>query len=114
MPKTLKTKMLLGWMTRDYAVSQLDRCVFDEPMSINEKSGLWEMYRDRVTALKGKYVKPAFGKMTLKEKMAVRKFLRNQKQTPSGKRHILDVLKIANPAEMVIRQFFVVTQQSEG
>jgi hypothetical protein len=112
MPKTIKTKVLLGWMPQQEAIKTLSNCVFPEPMSQERMIELWQGYRAKVEALNRIYQPPTQEKMSFAEKSRVRKFLHKAKGLPIG-RYIVRALKV-NPSQLLIHQFMVVTERAES
>jgi hypothetical protein len=99
-------------MSRDQAVQYLrQECVFDEPLSDEGPAAIWARYNDAVRELGTRNVRvPAQLEMNSQERRSADAFLdffKRQMQIPS----ILDVVKI-DPRDLVVRQFYVITQQS--
>jgi hypothetical protein len=51
MPKTVRAKLLLGWMPEVEGLAVLEKCVFDPPLTPEQKRELWLEYHHRVKAL---------------------------------------------------------------
>src|SRR5882724_3060806 len=110
MPKTMKAKLLLGWMPEDEAINFLNRCISDPPLSDEQKLQVWREHRARVEALQRPYVRPELQKLTILEKSNVTTFLNRLKGTPvRGK--IRKAIKL-NPSNLLIHQFYVITERS--
>jgi len=111
MPKTIKAKMLLGWMPRGEALNfLLNDCVFDPPLTEAKALELWEGYRVKVAALpKRVCCVPQRLSLNKREQIAVRDFKKSPKHTTDT---IHDVIKI-DPRKVVLHQFYVVTERSE-
>ena len=109
MSRALKGKLLLGWMPKDEALKfLLERCIFQQPMSISVATELWEQYRQKVAALPARgTVLPTELELTNREKDHIKQF-RAKVQT-SDKIH--DVLKL-DPSDLVLHQFYVITDRS--
>jgi hypothetical protein len=111
MPKTIKAKLLLGWMPQEEAMQfLLDKCVFDQALTPADAVALWKGYRDKVAALPRRVtVVPEFLKLNKREAIAVQDFRKRPRQILDA---IHDVVKI-DPRKLVIHQFYVVTERSE-
>jgi len=111
MPKTIKAKLLLGWMPWEEAKQfLLDKCVFDPVMTESDALALWITYRDKVAALPKRVPGiPAFLEFNKREKIAVHDFKKRPRQI---KDTIHDVVKI-DPRKLVLHQFYVVTERSK-
>lgn len=111
MPRTVKAKLLLGWMAQTEAMAALNACVFDEPLTPTQATGLWETYRDKVAALEPR--KPAAIErleITPAEKQAIDEHVKRVKASASS-RFLADIVKI-DPRNLIARQFHVLTDHS--
>jgi hypothetical protein len=109
MPKTIRAKLLLGWMPQDEALQFLDKCVFDAPLTQTQALDIWNGYRQKVAALPKRQVAiPHFQPLNKREKIAVADFRKMPRQIQDT---IHDVVKI-DPRGVAIHQFFVVTERS--
>jgi len=112
MPKTVKAKLLLGWMTQHEALEALDSCVFDEHLNRRKAVALWKEYKDRVLALEPRNpVHLPTIALTAGEQAAIDDHIRRINASPNG-RFAPQVLKV-DPGEMVAKQFHVLTDRSE-
>jgi hypothetical protein len=111
--RTIKAKVLLGWMPENEALTLLDRCVFDPQLSHDEKIALWRKYRDRTALLPQEYDPLQLAKLSLLEKSNVTTFLNRLSGTPVRKM-ITKAVKFQNPGQLVIRQFYVVVGRMES
>jgi hypothetical protein len=112
--QTVDAVVLLGWMEQGKAIEYLrTECVFDAPLSDQGAVEIWARYRDAVAALGLRPVGiPTRLAMNDYERRSADAFLavfKHQLRLPS----IQDVIKI-DPRELVIRQFYVVNDRSDG
>src|SRR5215470_2401626 len=109
---TVRVKLLLGWMPEAEALATLDRCVFDPPLSREDKLALWQRYRDRVLALEQNYAPLELAKLTLQEKSNVTTLLNKLSGMPV-RRIITRAIKFRNPGQLLVRQFMVVQSRTD-
>lgn len=113
MPTTIKARIILGWLSQEDALGHLAKCVFQPALTEEQKIALWNAAREKVAALPAiPYEPPARLKLSLLEKSNISKFLKSQKKTPSGRKHVDKVLKL-DPTRLAIHQFMVVTDRSK-
>src|SRR5947209_15294388 len=100
MPKTIKAKLLLGWMPEEEAMKILNNCVFDPPLTEAQKRELWQSYVGKTNAIQREYQAPKRKAYQLSEKIEIGKFLKKMKNPPYG--HLFsDVLKL-DPSQLII------------
>jgi hypothetical protein len=111
MTKTIKAKLLLGWMPRCEALHfLLNDCVFDPPMTNEAALQLWEGCRTKVAALPRRVCStPKVFPLNKREKLAVDKFRKSPRHTTDT---IHNIVKI-DPRKLVLHQFYVVTERAE-
>lgn len=114
MPRTVKARLLLGWMSRKEAVSLLKNCYIDnKPLTDRKAFKLWKHYREKVDNLEPRNC-AALEELPLTEAecQAAQTHLANlanlQPQVALNQR----VIKV-HPANLILRQFHVVTERSE-
>ena len=113
MPKTIKAKLLLGHMPKEEALKTLSFCKFDKPLTENEGVALWDKYREATGKLpEREALAPTELAMSRKERKIVDDFLKQMKRRPTG-RFLSSVLKV-DPRDLVIHQFMVITERSDG
>jgi hypothetical protein len=111
MPKTVKAKLLLGWMNRKEAVSVLGDCYVDgKPFTERKAVKVWNHYRDKVSKLDPRVCNP------LEELPLI------EAECQAAQAHIADlntrinfgprVVKL-NPANLILRQFHVITERAD-
>ncbi|MGA3165028.1 MAG: hypothetical protein ABSF14_02805 [Terriglobia bacterium] len=106
--QTVDTKIVLGWMERDFAVNYLvNECVFDPPLSQERALAHWEEYRAKVDALPEREANaPTRLPLNREERQAAEEFLRFHRNLgPAGS--VRDVIKI-DPIGLVAYQFYVI------
>ncbi len=110
--RTVKAKLLLGWMKKHEAIDALNACTFDKPLSKKRAIALWKEYRDKVAALEprdpGLLTAIPF---TDNEQQAVDGHIRRIRSGPNG-RYFSEVTKV-QAGNLVARQFHVLTERSE-
>ncbi len=105
-------KLLLGWMNETEAMNSLLReCQRVPAFTPDEAKNLWNEYREKVAALPAREaVRPQYlADRTQKEEYAERHLMQKFKKHP----HVLRVLKIDDPAKLVIHQLMVTVPQSQ-
>jgi hypothetical protein len=112
MPKTVKAKLLLGWMERQEAMDALNGCIFDERLTKKQRIKLWKDYRDKVAALEPRDpgILPTLP-FTEVEQRAIDEHVKRIKATPNGK-YFSEIVKVC-VGNLVARQFHVLTERSE-
>lgn len=102
--------VLIGWMTRDEAVTFLcDQCAFDPPLSAEQAEAQWRVYRDAVEGLGERDATgPAELPLDREEERAARRFMTHHRQAPN----ILRVVKV-DPMRLIVKQLMVVTERSD-
>jgi|ERR1039458_9357800 hypothetical protein len=113
-PQTVDAVVLLGWMQKEMAVEYLrTQCVFNPPLNDEMAADIWARYKEAVVAIGIRPVGlPARLDMNDYERRSADAFLnvfKHQLRIPS----IQEVIKI-DPRSLVVHQFYVVTQQSDG
>lgn len=111
MPNTVKARLLLGWMNRKEAVSVLEDCYVDgKPFTERKAVKIWNHYRERVQGLAPRACAALQElPLTQAECLAAQTHLGNlQGKVPFNPQ----VVKV-HPAELLIRQFHVITERSE-
>lgn len=111
MPRTVKGKLLLGWMPEAEALDfLLKRCVFSDEMTEQRARETWLQYKQKVDALPPRACAiPAFQKMSEAENGAAVHF-RNMPR-PQSQEQMNKIVKV-NVGDFVVHQFFVVTERS--
>ena len=112
MPKTVKAKLLLGHMPKAEALKTLSFCEFNQPLSENDATALWEAYRDKTNNLPPREAaSPLPQQLTAKEQKIVTNFMKDMKQRTTG-RYLSKVIKV-DPRDVAIHQFLVITERSQ-
>lgn len=112
MPKTVKAKFLLGWMSQHEAVDALNACIFTPPLTNKKAIALWKQYRDKVAALPQRNTCPTVSlALTDEEKMAIAAHGATVKAGSQGQ-FFSSILKV-EPENLVIRQYHVITERAE-
>ncbi len=112
MPKTVKAKYLLGWMSQHEAVDALNACVFDPPLTKKKAIALWKQYREKVEALKSRRPDPLPSlPLTDQERVAVEKHVEEVKRAAMGS-FLSSVVKVC-PEQLLARQYFVITERAD-
>src|SRR5712692_5492365 len=112
MPKTVKAKYLLGWMSQHEAVDALNACVFQLPLTKKKAIALWKEYREKVEALKQRRPDPpSCLPLTDQEKNAVDAHMKMLKAGAMGT-HFSSVLKV-EPENLIARQYYVITERAD-
>jgi hypothetical protein len=112
MPKTVKAKLLLGWMRQHEAVDALNACVFDEYLTRRKAIALWKRYRDKVAALEPR--NPAAIEtfpFTDAERQAVEDHRRQTMNGPNAQ-YFSEVIKV-RPGDLLAHQYSVLTERAE-
>lgn len=113
MPNTVQAKFLLGWMSQHEALRALKSCYFDRHLSDRAASKLWRSYRDRVLALAPRNpINLPLLPMSAAETSAVLGHTQKIQMGPNA-RYFHEVIK-AHPADLVARQYYVLTDHSEN
>lgn len=111
MAKTVKAKLLLGWMTREEALQALNDCVFEKPLNEKKMVALWKEYRARVEALEPRNaLAPPELPLTCAEQAAVDRHLQILNASPKAA-FAPRVIKV-DPSGLVAKQFQVLTERS--
>src|ERR1035438_10258429 len=112
MPKTVKAKLLLGWMSQHEAVDALNACIFDPPLTNKKAIALWKKYRNTVAVLPLRNTQTTVAlALTEGEKTAIAAHGINIKAGAQGQ-FFSSVIKV-EPENLVIRQFHVITERAE-
>ena len=112
MPKTVKAKFLLGWMSQHEAVDALNACVFDPPLTKKKAIALWKQYRDRVEALPTRTPQnPPQLELTNAESIAIVAHVQRVNAGPF-RQQLTGVIKV-DPGQLVAQQYHVITERSE-
>lgn len=108
----VETKLLLGWMDETEAMHYLLRdSKREEAFTEQTAKDLWNEYRERVAALPPRACVPPnrIAERTRREEYDEHHFLQRCAKMP----HVLGVVKIDDPAKLIVHQLSVVVQQSE-
>src|SRR6266404_6003846 len=109
MPKTVRAKLLLGWMSQHEAVNALNACTFDEPLTGKKTIALWKEYQDKVIALEPRNpIASVALPLTDGERQAVEDHIRRINGSPKAM-YLPQVIKI-HPGDLVAKQFHIVTE----
>ncbi len=102
--------VLLGWKTRDRALSLLqDECEFDPPLKDDAAEHLWAKYREHVNALRGRPLSAVVAlSFSRDERRAVDEFLRHNEMHGGTVREVMKV----NPLALAAHQLEVTTARS--
>jgi hypothetical protein len=102
--------VLLGWKTRDRALTLLQQeCDFDPPLSDMDAEALWATYRARVNALRGRPLRgPAALPFTDGEARLVAEFLSEHASQGGSVRTVIKV----DPLGLVAHQLEITTARS--
>jgi len=112
MPKTVKAKFLLGWMSQHEAVDALNACIFDPPLTNKKAIALWKQYRDKVAALPPRNTLASIPlPLAEEEKAPIAAHGVNVKAGSQGQ-FFTSVVKV-EPENLVVRQFHVITERAE-
>jgi hypothetical protein len=102
--------VLLGWKTRDRALTLLQQeCEFDPPLNDNDAEALWARYREHVNALRGRPLRAAARlALTDEEHRLVADFLQDQASHAGS---VQSVVKV-DPLGLVAHQLEITTDRS--
>jgi hypothetical protein len=111
--RTIRGKLLLGWMPREEAMKTLLKlCVFSSPINEQQAEELWAEYRSRVAALSPRKCElPANAKMSLAEKIQAKKLMNDIRR--KGGKNARRVLKI-DPMRLVVHQYRIFLDHAEA
>lgn len=113
-PRTIRAKILPGWLSREVAIPYLmNECVFEEPLTADAAERVWQQYRDRVEALPERDCRaPAQLPLSREEQRVADQFLAFHRQAgPNGS--VRSIIKI-NPRNLIAYQPHVLLEQSEN
>jgi hypothetical protein len=106
MRKTVKAKLLLGWMNQHDAVESLNGCSFDPPMTRKKAVALWKEYQKKVKALEPRNPQvPVALALTQAEQVAVNAHIQRIGSVAS-------VVKV-DPEQLIARQHYLVTDRAK-
>ena len=113
-PGALDAVVLLGWFQKDPAIQYLrSECLFDPPLTETQAESIWSRYRSAVEDLGDRAVSlPARLQMNDFECRSATAFLETFKHRLRVQ-SIQDVIKI-DPRQLVVRQFYVITDRSDN
>jgi hypothetical protein len=108
--KTLRGKLLLGWMDKKEALSNLvEEAV--PPLSEPDAIELWDTYRHKVAALGNRGCnKPANAPHTLKEKMAADRIVKASRKNGEG--NVKGLIKV-DPLDLAVHQLKIFEERAE-
>ena len=108
--KTLRGKLLLGWMTKKEALAFLTGEAVP-PLAEEEAIKLWESYCQRVAALGNRGCqKPANAAHNLKEKLAADRIVKASRK--NGERNVKGLIKV-DPLNLVVHQLRIFEERAE-
>src|SRR6266478_2630508 len=108
--KTLRGKLLLGWMTKKEALAFLTGEILP-PLGEKEAIKLWESYCQRVAALGNRGCqKPANAAHNLKEKLAADRIVKASRK--NGERNVKGLIKV-DPLNLVVHQLRIFEERAE-
>jgi hypothetical protein len=112
MPKTVKAKLLLGWMKQHEAVDALNACIFDPPLTKKKAVSLWKDYRDKVEALPNRV--PPFPPELKTTDAEIAAIATHAQKISNGslRQHFSSVIKVC-PTQLVAHQYYVITERAE-
>jgi hypothetical protein len=112
MPKTVKAKFLLGWMSQHEAIDALNACIFDPPLTKKKAIKLWKEYQDKVNALQPRAsAQPSVLSLSTDEKAAIDDHIKRI-QGGQNASYLSSVIKLT-PEELVAHQYHVITERAD-
>jgi hypothetical protein len=112
-PRTIRSRVLVGWFNRDDAVRYLqNECYFNPALSEQEAEQRWRAYRDRTEALPERdALAPPRIPLNHDEQNHAQKFMAFLRSL--GPVDIQDVIKV-DLSQLVAHQHYVLVEKSEG